>query len=96
MLLMNTPQHSERSPFTYSSDPTCKHWHVCPTSHKFLLELSDDLAAELTIWFMVLRWMVASSSVWPPDRNMMPGMAAGTVLGMLSTMMDRWVMTHNL
>ena len=32
------------------------------------------------IWLMALKLTEASSSDWPPDRNTMPGTAAGTVL----------------
>eukprot|EP00983_Pelagomonas_calceolata_P134531 1162069-Pelagomonas_calceolata.AAC.5 len=38
----------------------------------------------LTAILMAFMFTVASSSVWPPLRNMMPGMAAGTTLQNIS------------
>lgn len=38
----------------------------------------NDTCHGFGVWFIALRLSVASSSDWPPERNMMPGTAGGT------------------
>merc|ERR1719171_3397542 len=42
--------------------------------------MEKDTCHGLGVWFMALRLRVDSSSDWPPDRNMIPGTAGGTLL----------------
>merc|ERR1719171_2444997 len=54
--------------------------------------MEKDTCHGLGVWFMALRLRVDSSSDWPPDRNMIPGTAGGTlllsILGVYSAMVS--------
>jgi len=70
----HTRTHTHTSTHTHLH--TSIHAHTHRHTHTHTLTLTRSHTARL----MAFRLTVASSSVWPPLRNMMPGIAAGTTL----------------